>query len=288
MATTLSTDLFVPEVFADMIGPEIIGNLVMSQVAEVDTTLEGQPGDEITFARWNYNGPAPILTEGVPIVPRKLTQTKARGTILEAGDGIELTDTATLTALGNPNSAARENLALSVADRVDIELRKAAELTETVEGTTYAPLTVADADAPLSWARLTAGIALLGDRYNPRNLSLVISSGQHIQLLNDDSFISADKFGPGAVLQTGQVGAIGSIPVLISDRATTVGEDGAARTNALLVRRGALKLMYKRRPLVETGRDILKRTDVLTTNVHFGAKRVDDKGVVVIPTSVGI
>lgn len=289
--TTLSTDLIIPEVFGDTIGPEIIGQLVMAAVAETDDTLAGRPGDEVTFVRWNYTGRAPILTEGVPMETKKLTTSSAKARIKEAGDAIEITDTAILTALGQPVSIARQNLALAIADRIDFELRQAAELTETVDGTTYAPLAVPAADEPLSWNRLTAGFALLGDRFDPRTLSLIVSSTQHIQLMRDDDFQSADKFGPDAVLRTGQVGAVGRIPVFVSDRATaitdvdsgTVGDQPGQR--ALLIRRGAVALKYKRRPVVETGRDILKRTDVLTTNVHFAAKRVDDKGVVIIPTN---
>jgi N4-gp56 family major capsid protein len=294
MATTLSTDLIIPEVLADMIGPLFEEKLVLAQVSDTDTTLVGRPGDEITFNRWNYAGMADILTENVPMVPRKLTTSSTKARIKEAGEAFELTDTATLTALGNPGSAAQQNLALGIADRIDFELRKAAELTEDVDGTTYAPLSVPAQNRPLSWNLLTQAFAKFGALYDPRNLTLIIHSTQHIQLLNDPRFIDATSFGAGAVMLTGQIGAIGTIPVLLSDRATAVADlDGAAGgaqagINALLVRRGALSLKYKRRPVVETGRDILNRSDVLATNVHFGVKRTDDKGVVVIPTNAEI
>jgi hypothetical protein len=54
--------------------------------------------------------------------------------------------------------------------------------------------------------------------------------------------------------------------------------------NALMVKRGALGLLYKRRPLVETDRDILARSTVITTNVHYATKRLDDLGIVQITT----
>jgi N4-gp56 family major capsid protein len=282
--TTLSSDLFIPEVLAGMVGPVIEKNLVMAQVANVDNTLQGQPGDEIVFRRWNYTGMADILTENVPMVPRKLGQTKTFGTIKEAGAAHEITDTAELTALGTPGSVAQTDLALSVADRLDYELRTAAEATETVDGKTYAPQTLGASTDPLSWLRLTRAFSKLGDKYDPRQLTLVIAPEQHIQLLQDESFIDASKFGGSSVLQTGQVGAIGSIPVVISGRATAA----AGSVNALLIRRNSLTLFYKRRPVVERGRDILNRSDVITTNVHFGAKRTDDLGVVVIPTTADI
>lgn len=51
-----------------------------------------------------------------------------------------------------------------------------------------------------------------------------------------------------------------------------------------MVKRGALGLLYKRRPLVETDRDILSRTTVITTNVHYATQRLDDEGIVVLKT----
>jgi hypothetical protein len=47
------------------------------------------------------------------------------------------------------------------------------------------------------------------------------------------------------------------------------------------MKRGALGLLYKRRPLVESDRDILARSTVVTTTLHYAVKRLNDKGVCV-------
>lgn len=291
MATILSTDLFIPDVFADFIAPIIEKKLILAPLATVNPILEGQPGDEITTSRWNYSGRADELTENVPITLRKLSMSQTSYRIKEAGLGFEITDTATLTALGNPDSAITQNLALGIADKVDFDLRTAAELTETVGTTTYAPLAVPAANKPLSWARLVRGFGLLGDGYDPSSLSLLISSAQHMQLMVDPLFVSSQTFGEGAVIVRGFVGRIGQIPVFVSDRATDIADvDSVTAGNqaghrALLIKSGALELSYKRRPLVEKDRDILSRKDVAVATVHYGVKRVDDKGVVIIPTN---
>lgn len=294
MATILSTDLFIPDVFADFIAPIIEKKLILATLATVNPILEGQPGDEITTSRWNYSGRADELTENVAIVLRKLSMSQTSYRIKEAGLGFEITDKATLTALGDPDSAITQNLALGIADKVDFDLRNAAELTETVGATTYAPLAVPVANKPLSWARLVRGFGLLGDGYDPSSLSLLISSAQHMQLMVDPLFVSSQTFGDGAVIVRGFVGRIGQIPVYVSDRATDIADVDAvtagaqAGHRALLIKRGALELSYKRRPLVEKDRDILSRKDVAVATVHYGVKRVDDKGVVVIPTNAVI
>lgn len=54
--------------------------------------------------------------------------------------------------------------------------------------------------------------------------------------------------------------------------------------DALLIRNGALGLAYKRRPIVEVDRDVLARSTVITTNVHYAIKLVNTDRVVKIKT----
>lgn len=289
MPQTTTADLIIPDVWADAVGPKIFGRAVMAQFATVDDQLAGQPGDTVIFPKWNYIGDAEDLTEGVAMDTTTMTQTDSRAVIKEAGKAVELTDNALLDALGSPDGQAQTQLAIAVARKIDTDLRLAAEATETDTDSlgvshTYAPLK-APAATKLSWAALVAGFALLGDEYDPSNIAvLVVHSAQYADLLLDPNFLTADKFGAGAVLARGQIGAIGSIPVLMSDRVTKTGTGADTVYNALLIAKGALSLKYKRRPVVERDRDILKRTNIITTNVHYAVKRVDDRGVIVLPT----
>jgi N4-gp56 family major capsid protein len=290
MPQTTTADLIIPEVWADAVGPKILGRAVMAQFATVDDELAGQPGDSITFPKWNYIGDAVDLTEGVAMDTTTMTMVDSHATIKEAGKAVELTDSALLTALGSPDSQAQTQLAIAVARKIDTDLRIAAEITETQNDSqgvshTYAPLKLAAPAARLNWSTLVGGFALLGDEYDPENVAvLVVHSAQYADLLLDPDFLSADKFGAGAVLQRGQIGAIGTIPVIMSNRVTKTGTGADTVYNALLILKGALALKYKRRPVVERDRDILKRTNIITTNVHYAVKRVDDRGVIVLPT----
>lgn len=291
MATTTTADLIVPEVWADAVAPTILGRAVWAQLADVDDQLVGVPGATVIFPKFNYIGDADDLTEGVAMDTTKLTMTDSKATIKEAGKALELTDNATLEAIGNPNSQAQTQLALSVARKIDTDLRNAAEYTHTNGGAgdeeaTTAPLTVATTADRMSWAAFVSGIALLGDEYEPSELAgIVIHSAQYASLMLDRNFISNDVAGAGnGVIQRGRVGSIGTVPVFISDRNTKTGTGDATVYSAYIVRKGALALKYKRRPIVETDRDILKRTNIITTNVHYAAKRVDDRGVVILKT----
>lgn len=291
MATTTQANLITPDVWADAVGPNILGKAAIAPLADVDDQLVGQPGDSVNFPRWDYIGDADDLTENVAMTTSTMTMTDSKATIKEVGKAVELTDNATLAALGSPNNQAQVQIAVAVARKIDADLRAAAELVETGEDSkgnakTWRPLALPVADKPLSWSRLNRGLALLGDEYDPDEIAaIIVHSVQAAQLRDDPNFLSADKFGAGAVLLRGQIGSVGRMPVVVSDRATKLDLNGEDGYNALILRKGALALKYKRRPLVETDRDILKRTNIITTNAHYAVKRVDDRGVVVVPTN---
>ncbi|WNM65416.1 major capsid protein [Microbacterium phage Phonegingi] len=288
MAQTLASDLIVPEVWGDAVMVSVQGSAVLLPLVDADDELVGQPGDTVHFPKFNYIGDAVDLTEGVAMTPTKMSMTDSYATIKEAGKAVELTDTAVLTAIGRPNDQARVQLALSIARKIDSDIRAAAEYEHTNGGAgdpepTSAPLKVA-ATGVMSWAAYVSAIALLGDEYDPSDIAgIVLHSSQHVALLNDDKFISSESFGANAVITRGQVGAIGTVRVYVSDRASQGGTAGTRK--ALIIKRGAIQLKYKRRPLVETDRDILARTNIITTNVHYAVKRVDDRGVIVLTTA---
>lgn len=295
MTQTKASDLIVPEVWGDAIMVTVTGKAVLLPLVDVDDNLVGQPGDTVHFPKWNYIGDADDLTEGVAMTPVKMSMSDTFVSIKEAGKAIELTDTAVLTAIGQPNDQARVQLALSIARKIDKDIRTAAEYVHTNSGggdpiATTAPLSLS-VNAPMSWAAYTAGIALLGDEYEPADIAgVVLSSSQHIQLLNDDKFISSESFGAGAVITRGMVGAVGSVAIYVSDRASVVadvdpGDGTVPGRKALIIKRGAISLKYKRRPIVEADRDILARTNLITTNVHYAVSRVDDRGVIVLTTA---
>lgn len=285
--TTTTADLIVPEVWADTVAPTILGRAVWANLASVDDTLAGQPGDRVHFSKWGYIGDADELTEGVAMDTTKLEMTDSFAIVKEAGKAVELTDRATLSALSNPEDQARIQLGLAVARKIDADLRAAALYEHTNGGAgddepTTAPLK-STVTGPLSWTAYTLATALLGDEYDPANVAgMVVTTAQHTQLLNDPNFLSVDKFGEGAVIMRGQIGRVGQVAIFVSDRGTAGGD---TTHKAVIVLRGALELKYKRRPLVETDRDVLKRTNIITTNVHYAVKRTNDRGVVVLTTS---
>ncbi len=284
MATTLSTGLYSPEVWEDVAQAGFINKAIVLNAALQSNTLVGKPGDTVEFPKWNTLADLSDLTENVAIVPQALTQSSTRAVIKEAGTAVEITDTADLTGLGNPQDEAIRQFGVLAARKVDGDLITTAGAT-VAGGVTYADGTAATASAPLAyttaagglkWAGINAAIATFGDDFEPDEFSgLYIRSDARAALFNDTQFIAAVQgSGENGIISRGNIGTIGGLQVFVTDRLPAA--------KAMLIKRNALGVIYKRRPLVEQDRDILKRTNVVTTNLHYATKRLNDKGVCVV------
>lgn len=287
MTTTNASDLIVPDVFADIVQAKFPGKLVLGQFATTEHSLEGQPGETITFPSWNALTDADILAEGTPMTPEKMTQDDDEATIVEAGKAVEVTDKAMLTGIGDPIEEAANQFSTVVARRIDLSLAAAAVATSPVS-----PLSVTRNSSVLNGDAIVDGLSRFGDDADLADFDgIVVHSRQYADLLKDDDFIKATSIAGNTVLTTGFIGQIYGLNVYVSDRVPTVDIDADApvdlRYKALILKKGALGLIYKRRPIVEKDRDVLARTTVLTTNVHYATKRLNHKGIVVVQTNVG-
>lgn len=286
MTTIKSTDLYRPEVWEDLAFSSFTGKVVVSNYALTDNTLEGQPGDTVDFPKWMNLTEMTDLAETDVLVPEKLTQSNTKATIKEAGKAVEISDKAKLTGIGNAQDEAIRQFGILAARKVDADLIAAATAT-IAGGVTYADGTAATASAPLAYATpATTGVAklpyaqimgavgLLGDAFDPAEWAgLIINSATWVNVMQDNAFINAAQMqGANMIINRGTVGSIVGLPVVVSDR--------LASGKALLLKRNALGVMWKRRPVVETDRDILARTTVVATNMHYAVKRLDDKGVI--------
>ena len=86
----LNKNLIVPEVYAGIVREKIAGKVIVSQFAETDSTLQGQPGETLVFPAWRFIGEAKDHTPGTPMDTTKLKQKTAQATIkMVAAPGID-------------------------------------------------------------------------------------------------------------------------------------------------------------------------------------------------------
>ncbi|MEV0445958.1 phage head protein [Streptomyces spectabilis] len=279
MAKTTSAQMIVPEVWGDMAQAEFLGKVRVAGSAAVveDNTLEGAPGQEIEFPKWGSLGDLDELTEATPMTPVAMSTKSAKAVIKEAGKAVEITDKAKLVSLGDPEVEARRQFGVLAARKVDADLITQAQADESALGGGL-PLkfTTAEKATTFTWkGAMVPGIAQFGDEWEPDDFAgLFLNSAQYADALADDQFVDASKLGNGpSAAVAGSIGRIGGVPVFLTNRVTA--------GTFLLMKRGALGLLYKRRPLVEDDRDILARSTVVTTTLHYAVKRLNDRGVCV-------
>lgn len=283
MAKTLSTDLYRPEVWADLAYEKFVGKAIVatSPAVVTDDQLVGEPGDTVNMPKWKNLDDMEDLEETDVLVPEKLSQSNSQATIKEAGKAVEWTDKAQLTGIGNVQDEAIRQFGILAARKVDADLIAAATATVT-GGITYADGTTATNSAPLSltatggltWANIVKAGLLFGDDFDPTEFAgLYVNSAGAEVMMNDDKFIAASQnAGGNGLLSNGLLGTRNGLNIFLTNRLSA--------TKALLLKQNSLGLFYKRRPVVEQDRDILARSTVVATNLHYAVKRIADDGVV--------
>lgn len=273
MANTTSADMIVPEVYGDMAQAEFTGAVKVAGSAAVkqDDTLVGQPGESINFPKWGALSELADLSEGTAITPEKLSTSKSKATIKEAGKGVTITDRSRLVGMGDPEAEARRQFGILAARKVDADLITAAQLSGGQNGT---PLSVTTEAETFGWLAMVEAIAQFGDEWEPSDMAGVyVNAAQMGEAFKDEQFVNASKLGADTPVRTGGLGILGGVPLYVTNRI----EAG----KFLVLKNQSLGLLYKQRPIVETERHALARSTDVVTTLHYAVKRLSDKGVVV-------
>lgn len=267
MASTLKADVFVPEVATEVATAEFPNRLALGfpgsafvRPFPAEDEL-GQEGDEVKFPRWNPLGEFAALTEDVAMTPERLSHSMDSATVQVAGKAAEITDWADLASRGDISSEIGTQIATLAARYVDARLIIEAETTElsttAAQTITWELFVDAIIDSSNGW----------GDKAMEEVGGLVVHSKVMGDLMKLPEFKRADQLGqPGSVIR-GFIGNLATFPVFVSDRLSSSGSP-ANYTN-LILKRGALGLKFQRQLLVETDRDVLKKSDVIAADVRF-------------------
>ena len=247
--TTKLANLIDPEVLAAYIDSKLIENIVFAPLAEVDTTLVGAPGSVIKFPFYSYIGAAADLTEGSAISTVSLNASSVSVQIKEAGKGVEITDTAILSAYGNPVDEIGMQLVKSIADKVDIDFL-------TTLGNIDSTMTAVASNV----MDLSDSLEKFGEDIDGQK-TLIVPPAMYTMIRNTKDWAPASEFAAGALVR-GAVGQIFGCDIIVSNRLRTSG-------NSYIVKPGAMRLILKRDTLLEADRDILRRVNVYTATKHY-------------------
>ena len=273
MATTMLSNLVNPEVIADFIDAKLVDNMVFAPLATVDYTLEGRAGDTLKFPVWRYIGDASTLSEASTLSVATLVASTASVTVHKIAQGVELTDEAILSGLGDPVGEAVSQITLALASGIDNEML--ATMTTGVGATmTYqtSASTVAPADTDI-----TDALELFGEDIDGTKV-VVVPPAVYTKMRktgkDNGNWIPASELSAEIAIK-GVVGEYQGCQVIVSNKLKTSG-------NIFIVKPNALRLIMKRGAKVETDRDILKFCDVITGSVHFATYVYNESGLILI------
>lgn len=210
---TKLAQLINPEVMADMVSAKAEKKARVIPYAKVDTTLQGQAGDTISIPKYGFIGEAVEVAEGEEIPVRQMSVSSEQHTIKKAGIGGTLTDEAVLSGYGNPVGELTNQMALSIAGKVD---------TDAYEELVKAP-TAYNGTGSISYNEIVNAIDLFEEETNTEKV-MFIHPKQVTQLRLDPNFISKDKYG-NEVMVNGEIGMVANARIVASKKVRVV--DGA-------------------------------------------------------------
>ena len=274
MTQTKIEQMVNPEVLADMVSAKLPKMIKFTPLAYVERELVGQPGNTVTVPKWVYSGDAKDIAEGEAIVPDQLTTAKSTMTIKKAGKGVEVTDEALLSGYGDPLGQAAHQISLAIANKVDNDL-----VVEAKKATQYVD------DAPTTGAALDKALAVFEDEEDARYVALV--NPQDAIALRAETvkeWIRGSEIGANIVV-SGTFGETHGVQIVRSKKVEK-GKGFLVKVSAVetdtddVAKYGAFVINLKRDVAVETDRDILKKTTVITGDEHYGVYLYDPTKVV--------
>lgn len=263
--TTKLANLIDPEVIAAYIDTKLINKIVFAPLATVDTTLVGNPGDMLKYPAYAYIGAASDLTEGSAISTVSLNASTVSVRIKEAGLGVEITDTAILSAFGDPQEEIASQLLKAMADKVDIDFL-------TTLGNIASTMTVSGVSTVLD---ISNALEKFGEDIDGQK-ALLVPPAVYTMIRNTKDWSPASEFAANALVR-GAVGQIFGCDIMVSNRLMASG-------NSYIVKPGALRLVLKRDTLLEADRDILRRVNVFTSTKHYATYLYNAAGAIKLTT----
>lgn len=275
--TTKLTNLVDPEVMAPMISAKLPKAIVATAFAKIDTTLEGQAGSTITVPKYEYIGDAEEVAEGVEQGDAQLTTTTAEYKVKKIVKDVTITDEAVLSGYGNPIGEINNQLAKSIASKVDndvIDTLKGAQVKKTFAN-------------DISYNNVIDALDLFLEEENVPKV-MFVHPHQISTLRKDANFISADKYNQEVIMR-GEIGMIANTRVVASRKA--VNEAGTYYQNPIVQLRAesqtgdeelsAVTIYLKRGVNVETDRIVKGKKTLISADEHYVVGLTDESKVVV-------
>jgi len=263
---TYLANLFNPQVVGDRIQKKLFDYVRFAPLARVYDNLEGRPGSTVTLPYYNSIGAATLVGEGQDIPISQLTESTVSVTISKYAKGVQITDEAVLSAYGDPIGEAVDQIAQSIAQAYDNAMLAAMGTSAAAGMTTAAAALTADG--------IASALTLFGEDIDGEKVILV-NPAAYETIRKANGWIPGTEVAANMIIR-GTVGMIHGCQVVVSNKLTTA-------NCAYIVKPGALAIYNKRDILVETDRDIINKSTVITADRHAAVYVLDKTKLIKMP-----
>lgn len=250
---TKLANLFNPQVVGDLVEKKLVDAIKFSPLARVDTTLVARAGNTISLPAYTYIGDAVDVSEGADIPISQLTEAPVTATVKKAGKGVQISDEAVLSGFGDPMGEAIDQIALSIASKVDNDVLG-------VLAGIGAPMTHTTKTSTLDADDIADALVKFGEDIDGEKVFLTSPADYNI-LRKAKGWCPASELSANIIIK-GTVGEVHGCQVVVSNKLTASG-------NSYIVKPGALALYLKRDTEVEADRDIINKSTVITADKHY-------------------
>lgn len=263
---TYLANLFNPQVVGDRINKKLFDYIRFAPLARVYNNLEGRPGSTVTLPYYNSIGAATLVGEGQDIPISQLTESTVSVTISKYAKGVQITDEAVLSAYGDPIGEAVDQIAQSIGQAYDNAMLAAMGTSADANMTTAAAALTADG--------IASALTLFGEDIDGDKVILVSPAGYET-IRKANGWIPGTEVAANLIIR-GTVGMIHGCQVVVSNKLI-------AANASYIVKPGALAIYNKRGILVETDRDIINKSTVITADRHAAVYVLDKSKLIKMP-----
>ena len=263
---TYLANLFNPQVVGDRINKKLFDYIRFAPLARVYNNLEGRPGSTVTLPYYNSIGAATLVGEGQDIPISQLTERTVSVTISKYAKGVQITDEAVLSAYGDPIGEAVDQIAQSIGQAYDNAMLAAMGTSADAAMTTAAAALTADG--------IASALTLFGEDIDGDKVILVSPAGYET-IRKANGWIPGTEVAANLIIR-GTVGMIHGCQVVVSNKLI-------AANASYIVKPGALAIYNKRDILVETDRDIINKSTVITADRHAAVYVLDKSKLIKMP-----
>lgn len=263
---TYLANLFNPQVVGDRINKKLFDYIRFAPLARVYNNLEGRPGSTVTLPYYNSIGAATLVGEGQDIPISQLTESTVSVTISKYAKGVQITDEAVLSAYGDPIGEAVDQIAQSIGQAYDNAMLAAMGTSADANMTTAAAALTADG--------IASALTLFGEDIDGDKVILVSPAGYET-IRKANGWIPGTEVAANLIIR-GTVGMIHGCQVVVSNKLI-------AANASYIVKPGALAIYNKRDILVETDRDIINKSTVITADRHAAVYVLDKSKLIKMP-----